>query len=116
MILYKFGKSYYIQGTGQEYNALELIVVHAASSNGRYSYSYDQSRGTARDYKNMHNELAQAEKYIAEQLAKVSFRADETPGAAHEKIRKFIDSKNQYDAFDVSVVTDINASENYHQQ
>lgn len=116
MIQYKFGKSYYIQSTGSAFHERELIIVHAESSRGRYSYSYDQSRGTARDYQNVANELGRAEEYIAEQLAQVSFRADETPGAAREKISKFIDSKKQYDAFDVSVVTDINVSENYHQQ
>lgn len=114
MIQYKFGKSYYIQSTGNVFHERELIVVHAESNRGRHAYSYDQSRGTARDYQNRANDLGLAEEYIAEKLAQVSFRADETPVAAHEKISKFIDSKNQYAEFDASIAADINAREDYH--
>ncbi len=117
MIQYKFGKRYYISADGAStLSERELIVVHAESDRGRHAYSYDQSRGMPRDYKNMKNILAQAEQYVAENLAKVSFRADESPASAREKIKNFIDSKNQYVAFDASICNDINARENYRQQ
>lgn len=116
MVQYKFGKSYYIQSHGNQYSERELIVVHAESQHGRYAYSYDQSRGTPRDYKNINNELGSAEEYIAERLGKVSFRADESPEDARKKIEKFIDGKNQYRAFDASVAADINANEDFYLQ
>lgn len=116
MIQYKFSKGYYIQGTGNEYHALELITVHADSARGRYAYSYDQSRGAPRDYQNRFNDLGRAEEYIAERVARVSFRPDESIASAREKISKFIDPKNQYLAFDAEIASDINAREDYHQQ
>ncbi|MBO5947048.1 MAG: hypothetical protein J6Q44_02790 [Alphaproteobacteria bacterium] len=114
MIQYKFGKSYYIASHGNAYSELELIVVHANSMYGRYAYSYAQSRGQARDYKNIQNTLADAEKYIADRVAKVSFRADEKPEDANKKIKKFIDENNQYRAFDASIASDIDANEDFY--
>lgn len=113
-VMYKFGKSYYIQSNGDVYNECELIVVYAENGHGRYAYSFDQSRGTPRDYKNLSNTLAQAEDYIAERLGKISFRADESPEDARKKIDAFIDSKNQYRAFDASISNDINVYEKFY--
>lgn len=114
MIQYKFGKSYYIASHGNTYSEQELIVIHAENMRGRYAYSYDQARGTHRDYKNIKNELAQAEEYIAERLGKVSFSTDEKPAEAITKIEKFIDAKNQYRAFDTSIAADIDANEDFY--
>ena len=116
MVQYKFRKSYYIQGHDNQYSERELIVVHAESSRGRYAYGHCQDIGTFRDYKNIKNELAQAEEYIAERLGKVSFRVDEKPEDARKKIEKFIDAKNQYRAFDASIAADINANEDFYLQ
>ena len=110
-VSYKFGKSgYYYDG-----RPLELIEVHAQSPHGLYVYSLSQSQGTIRDNKNLNNELASVEGYIAERVQKMNFRSSEDVAHARAKIAAFIDSKNQYPAFDKSIDKDIIDIEKYMQ-
>lgn len=110
-VSYKFGKSgYYYDG-----RPLELIEVHAQSPHGLYVYSLSQSQGTIRDNKNLNNELAAVEGYIAERVQKMNFRSSEDVAHARAKIAAFIDSKNQYPAFDKSIDKDIIDIEKYTQ-
>lgn len=115
-VSYKFRKSYYIQNHGNTYSELELIVVDAETQRGTYSFSHGQSRGQMRDRKNIHNTLADAEQYIAQQLAKVSFAPTDNVVEAHKKIKKLIDANNQYSAFDEKIAADIDADIDYFEQ
>ncbi len=109
-VSYKFGKSYFINS-----GALELILVFAKSAHGEYVYSLDQSQGTARDYRNINNELAAVEKFVAERVQKLNFSSKESVADARARIAGFIDAKNQYHAFDKSIDKDIIDSEKHMQ-
>lgn len=115
-VSYKFGKVYYIYGAGDKLGEMELVTVHAETPDGGYVYAHDQSHGTYRDYKNIHNTLAQAEKYIAKNLDQVSFNAKDSVTDARAKIKKFIDSKNQYPEFDAKIAQDIKKNEAFYDQ
>ena len=107
-VRYVFKKSYYYLH-GRD---IEQIIVQAKLPNGAtYTYQPPQGEGTARDYKNNSNMLANLDEYLERRVKGLNFKSTTTVKEALSQIQKYIDQKDLYAEFDTGVYKDVVAEE-----
>lgn len=120
-VMYKFDKEYYVLDSGIDKSGvkhltdMERIVVRANTTQGQIAFARSQRNGSKRDYRNIQNELADLDAYVADNLHQVSFTPDESVSSAIQKIDTFLDKRGEYNKFDREITNDADDNSAFYQ-